>query len=461
MAATSATKAILNWMYSTSFEDLPPDVRELARLVLYDGIGCSLACSLLPVAHRIVDFAKVVGGPPDCNVIGFPLRTSALNAALVNGILGHADELDALPGVSGGGHIQSGIMAAALAAGQLARASGQEVLRGVVLGFELSKRIDIVGSRVQRDSGMASGPVDISKSMGATAAAGISLGLPPDRMDVALSLAAHMASGIPSFDRETEHMGKSFVRGGTGARNGVTAALMAQVGYDAPRDILDGPGGFFHSRLGVEEPGPEFLRGLGEEYGIRSIIFKRHSAGGPNLASRQALLELLSENGLAADDIAEVLVEVDPAGFNTITSIPHPSISGRDVLALAAMYGGIGFREAHQEPLYRSPQVQSMRERINIQPRPEWAVSEHLERTTFHAVVTVTTKEGRKLRKESTYRRMTEEDLDAKFSYLVGLRAGETKAKELAQILKRLDRVSNVAEVMVELELPEATIGQV
>ena len=33
-------------------------------------------------------------------------------------------------------------------------------------------------------------------------------------------------------------MGKSFVRGGAGARNGVTAALMARVGYDAPRDIL-------------------------------------------------------------------------------------------------------------------------------------------------------------------------------------------------------------------------------
>ena len=101
-------------------------------------------------------------------MIGFPLRTSALNAALVNGTLGHADEVDSLPGASGGGHIQSGIMAAALAAGQLARASGQEVVRGVVLGFELSQRIDIAGSRVQRDSGRASDPADLSKSMGAT-----------------------------------------------------------------------------------------------------------------------------------------------------------------------------------------------------------------------------------------------------------------------------------------------------
>src|ERR671919_3078436 len=96
MATPSSTKAILNWMYSTGFEDIPHDVRQMARLALYDGIGCTLACSLLPVAHRMVDFVKVVGGPPECSMIGFPLRTSVLNAALVNGTLSHADEVDAI-----------------------------------------------------------------------------------------------------------------------------------------------------------------------------------------------------------------------------------------------------------------------------------------------------------------------------------------------------------------------------
>jgi hypothetical protein len=56
---------------------------------------------------------------------------------------------------------------------------------------------------------------------------------------------------------------------------------------------------------------------------------------------------------------------------------------------------------------------------------------------------------------------MDEADLDAKFSYLVGLRAGEAKAKELAQVLKHLDTVDNIADVMVQLEFPEASIDQV
>jgi hypothetical protein len=165
----------------------------------------------------------------------------------------------------------------------------------------------------------------------------------------------------------------------------------------------------------------------------------------------------MSENSLVADDIAEILVEVRPGGFNTITTVPHPTIYARDVLALAAVYGGIGFREAHQETCYRSPEVLSLRERIKVQATKDSRGGDERSR----GAVTVTTKDGRKIQKESLWRRMTEEELDAKFSYLVGLRAGEAKAKELASVLKRLDTVSNVAEVMVQLELPEASIDQV
>ena len=219
-------------------------------------------------------------------MMGFPMRTSALNAAQVNGTLGHGDEMDAHDGDGRGTHILAAVMAAALALGQLVGASGPEVLRGVVLGYELSKRLVRVAAQVKRETGKAFGPVDAGNTMGATAAAGITLGLPPDRLEVALGVAAHMSCNIAAYAGETAHMTASFLRGGIGARNGVAAALMAKVGYDAPRDIFDGEPGFFHSRLGIPDPGPEFLRGLGEEYGITGLIFKRHNAGGGNHVAR-------------------------------------------------------------------------------------------------------------------------------------------------------------------------------
>ena len=457
MTKQSATKSIIDWMFSTDYEDIPPDVKELAKLAIYDGIGGNLACSLLPMAHLMVDFVNLVGGPPDCTIIGFPNRTSVLNAAQVNGMLGHADEVDAIEGDGVGAHILAANMAAAVTAGQFVGASGQEVLRGLVLGYELTKRTHKVAANLRGETAISGGPaatlVDAGNTMGATAAAGIALGLSADQMETALGLAAPMACGITPFARETDHMLKSFVRGGVGARNGVAAALMAKVGYDAPEDILDGSQGFFHSRLGIEEPGPEFLDGLGSEYGIRSVVFKRRSAGGPNQAPRQGLVELMSENNLVADDIAAIEVQVSPTGYNTITHIHHPSIDGKDVLALAAVYGGIGFKGAHNEKYYRSPAALAMKERISISPKEEWA-----GRDRFQAMVTITTLDGRQFETQSVYRRMTEEDLDAKFSDLVGMRAGEAKAKELAQALKGLNTASDVAEVMTQLELPPAHI---
>jgi 2-methylcitrate dehydratase PrpD len=387
--------------------------------------------------------------------MGFPLRTSVLNAALVNGTVGHGDEIDATDD-TGQPRTLPAVIAAALAAGQFAGASGQEVVRAVVLGHELSNRIHAVQAWAQRDTEMASGPIDLGHSMDSAAAAGISLGLPPDRMEVALSLAATMVCDItPPIDRETEHMVKSFMRGGVGARNGVAAALMAKAGYDAPRDIFDGPQGFFHTRLGAEQPGPEFLSGLGEEYGISQLILKRRCGGGPNQAPSQALLELTTEHSLSADNIQDLQVEVEQGGFDTMTYVRHSSIHGKTVLALAAVYGGLGFRETHQEACYKSPQVLALAERITINPRPDWTAHDH-----YHTVVTLNTKDGRTLRKETDYRLMTEEEIDAKFLHLVGLRVGEAKAAELAQIVKRLDIASNIADVMVQLELPQGRIEQ-
>jgi 2-methylcitrate dehydratase PrpD len=161
----------------------------------------------------------------------------------------------------------------------------------------------------------------------------------------------------------------------------------------------------------------------------------------------------MDENRLASNDIDSIQVEVGPAGFNTITHVHHPSIEGKDVIALAAVYGGNGFRETHNEKYYRSPVVLALRERVSIVPREDWRGEGR-----FHAIVTINTKDGSELKRDSTYRLMDEDDVDAKFHALVGMRAGETKAQELAQTLKRLDLATNMSEVMAGLQLPAAKI---
>ena len=449
MAEVGATKSILNWMYSTSYEEIPPETRRMVNLALYDGIGSNLACSMLPAAHRMVDFVNLAGGPPECTMMGFPGRTSLINAALVNGTLGHGDEMDAHDGDGRGTHILAATMASALGAGQLVKASGQETLRGVVLGYELSKRLVRAANQVEWETGKALGPVDAGNTMGATAAAGLTLGLPPERLEAALGLAAHMSGNIAAYARETGHMTASFLRGGVGARNGTTAALMAKVGYEAPVDILDGEPGFFQTRLGVGAAGSEFLENLGQEYGINGLIFKRQNAGGGTHVARLVLLEIMSENGLAAGEIGEIRADLVPR-----RGAHHHTGYGEDVLALAAVHGGLGLREAYDPRYYGTAEVAEMRGRVQFADRPEWAGYED----RFYAGVTIITKDGRNFSKASNDQQMTEAELDAKFSSLVGLRTGEDQAKELGRVLKRLEAVDDISQVMALLELPALKI---
>jgi len=56
---------------------------------------------------------------------------------------------------------------------------------------------------------------------------------------------------------------------------------------------------------------------------------------------------------------------------------------------------------------------------------------------------------------------MTEPDVDAKFSYLVGLRVGKSKAEELADLIKRLNVSSSISNIMANLEYPELHIDDI
>ena len=448
---TSATKTFVDWIHSTAFEDIPPDVRRTTIMALYDDTGANLACSLLPLAHIAVRYASLVGGRPDCTIVGFPERTSVLNAAMVNGTIGHGNEVDCTDD-TGQPRTLPALIAAALAAGQTAGAPGKEVVRAVALGHEMSHRIHRVQDKFELETGNHSDLLDVGHSMGSAVAASICLGLDQDRIEAALSLAATMVADItPPIDREYEHMVKSFMRGGVGSRNGVAAAFMAQAGFDAPPDIFDGPRGFFNARLGIGEPGPEFADNLGQEYSIARTRFKRASAGGPNQGARLALVELMAEHNLTHEDIAEIQVVIGPGGLTTITSVPHPTVYYGYVLANAAVYGGIGFLAAHDEALYNSPEVSSLRERIHIRADATWPTRGD-ER--YRGSVTIITRDGSQVSRESLWRRMSEEEVDAKFIHLAGLRVGEEKAKELGSVLQQLDSVDNISDVLTQLEIP-------
>src|SRR3954465_889579 len=80
------------------FEDIPMGAVNLAKLCLLDAVGCGIYSSTLPLGKIFAEFVDELGGKPVARVLGTPIETNSVNAAMVNGALIHADEFDDLGG---------------------------------------------------------------------------------------------------------------------------------------------------------------------------------------------------------------------------------------------------------------------------------------------------------------------------------------------------------------------------
>ena len=76
--------------------------------------------------------------------------------------------------------------------------------------------------------------------MGSVGAAASIARLDEAGMRYSLSYAAQQVSGLWSWVRDAEHVEKAFDFAGMGARNGVTAATMAEAGLTGVWDIFQG-----------------------------------------------------------------------------------------------------------------------------------------------------------------------------------------------------------------------------
>src|SRR5918993_4039339 len=222
---------------------LPKPVKEKTKHHVLDTIAAMVSGSKLLPGEKAISYIKTQGGTAEATVIGSRVVTSAINAALANGMLAHADETDDSHAASLT-HPGCGIVPAALAMAEREQANGTAFLRGVALGYDVGCRLTMALHAYDfREVGHSThtfGP-----TFGAAVAAGVVAGLKYDQVRHLLSYTAQQTSGISCWMRDAEHIEKAFDFGGMPARNGVAAATMVAHGFTAVEDVFAGEGNFF------------------------------------------------------------------------------------------------------------------------------------------------------------------------------------------------------------------------
>ena len=423
---------------------LPKDVTDRAKLHLVDTFAAMISGSHLLPGKKAIAYAKTLGGKPAAGIIGTRMVTTPQNAALANGMFGHADETDDThpPSLT---HPGTSVVPAALAIGEQNRLAGKPVLRAIVLGYDICARVLLTLKPMpylrSGHHAAATGQV-----FGAAAAAGALLKLNGRKVRFVLSYAGQQTAGLYTMFRDPEHIEKAYAMGGMPAHNGTQAALMVKHGWTGVEDIFSGERDFFFTFAPEEVDRDEMARGLGTDYEIMRAGIKRWPVGGPIQGPMHVLRDIIVQHDIKAADVEKIIARMPDKELEIVNNRASPDISVQHLLAVMLVDGNVTFKSAHSFRRMRDPKVLAVRKRIEAVGDPTLTDVQR----RWRCVMEVHLKDGRVLNhqtmaaKGSSENPLTPAEENEKALDLIVPILGRKKSAALLDALWNFDKISDV-----------------
>ncbi len=326
--------ALAGFVADLELSRVPDDVVAYARVLTLDLLGAALAGVETDEARSMISAAQgfaPTDGP--CAIWGTPHTTTAAAAALVNGVIAHAQELDDFGGADHSGAV---VIPAVLAIAEAEGVTdGTRVLEAVIAGYDVALRVLEGAGGYRAHNGLGWHSTGTCGSFGAAAAAARMLGLDAEKTAWALGIAGSFTGGVWAFLADGS-MSKRY-HTGRAAEIGLTAAYMARAGFTGPTRVLDATYGGYLTTYCDERARPEAItEGLGREYRIMKSGIKPYAACRGLHAALDVVLRLKGEHGLTADDIDRVDLRCSAANK---LSIGDPDPTTRLAAQMSLPYG--------------------------------------------------------------------------------------------------------------------------
>lgn len=395
------------------YEDLPAAVVAAAKDCIIDTVAACICGSALPWSRIVIDYAERTGPGGTSRILGRGTAVQAPAAALANGALSHAFELDALTRPGAGAHPGGTVLPPALAVAQQAgvSAGGRDLIAAFVAGNEVMIRIGRATGHTNEARGFhapgTTGP------FGAAVACAHLLKLDAAKMTNALGIAGSLAGGLLEFAKGDGGMVKR-LHLGRASEGGVLAASLAAAGFTGPRTVIEGEFGFlkvFCTEFNIAE----LTKGLGQDYVTTSTVLKRYPVHATAHAAVRAVRDLQAEHRFAAGDVEAITVTgnrrmlerhniLEPADLMLAQySIPF-------CVALA-LHREARDPESYDEGALADPAIRALTRRVRLVPE---AGGEHGGGST----VTVALHDGRRLERHEASGLLEPGELEDKFARL-------------------------------------------
>ena len=321
------------------------------------------------------------------------------------------------------------------------------MLRAVAVGYDVGCRLtQALGPNSLSAKGLSSH--SIGGTFGAAAAAASLAKLSPIEVTYALSYAAQQASGVKAWVQSEDHIEKAFDFAGMPARNGVTAVTLVQAGFTGVGDVFQGEQNFL--RAYSDDPKPqELVRGLGSDFEIVRTNIKRFCVGSAIQAVLDALLQIIEEHHVGADDVDYLVARVPETGGRIVNDRNMPNVNLQYILSVALLDGGLTFEAAHSYERMKDPSILAVKSRVKLE----------LDAALTHArprrqgIVEVHTKDGKTLRvhvksvRGTAANPMATREVENKARELVVPVVGSQKCEKLLALMENLETVESMREL--------------
>ena len=448
------------------YEDLPAEAVAAAKGALLDELGIMLMGSTLPWTVPVRRVAEQTGKGGNCTVIGWGDRLSALDAAVVNGNYAHSCELDD-SGYSGGAHSGALSVPVSLAFSEGGGRSGRDLLLAIVIGYEVLYRIGRVLSRPAVELGFHH--QGVVGPFGVTAVASKLLGLPPEQVAHAFSIAGSHSSGTMEYDQAGGEVKR--YHNAMATRAGILSAYLAREGLTGPPTILEGRRGVVRM-FGRVEDASFIVDGLADTswFAVQGRTVKIFPTVGTVPTSIQALAAVMAQHTFSPADVTRIDVWVQPNALLHGASITEPTdtISAQFSMAfslgLRLTRGANNLQDYMNPQLWTDPGILRVGKLLHVHGDPAYGHKEDPAsgtsidwRTVNGARIRVELSDGRVLEATEPYRKgsmmnpVTHDDLEAKFRGLASAVLTGTQQDQVIEAVATLEHAGNIATALLPL----------
>src|SRR3990172_2412474 len=229
---------VIDHVAACSYRDLDRRTIDAVKTVVIDAMGAAVAGSSGEGMARLVDLVQDWGGKPEACILVYGLRVPSFQAALVNGAMARAWDIDDVH-EGGGGHLGATIVTTAFILAQYARRkiSGKDLILAIAVATDLACRLRMA---LKTQFGWVT---ETFVPFGIVAMASRFLGFDRKQTLAAMGLAYTQCS----CNSQGTVDGALSVRlqQGLGAKAGMLATQFARIGFSGPKNVLQGVYGLY------------------------------------------------------------------------------------------------------------------------------------------------------------------------------------------------------------------------